>query len=193
VTQASTPSSGTPHIVVCTGGSIAVWKACYLVSQLVQDGCVVDVVMTEAAQRFVQPLSFAALTHRPVFTDAHWFEGAGAARSPADHLHTTEQADLVVVAPCTANLIGKFAHGIADDIVSTTVLGAACPVLIAPAMNTRMWVNPRVQANVERLAGDGFLRVGPADGYLAEGGAGPGRMAEPETVLTEIQQVLKTP
>ena len=179
--------------MVCTGGSIAVWKACDVVSKLVQDGHVVDVVMTEAAQRFVRPLSFAALTHRPVFTDAHWFEGAGAARSPADHLHTTEQADLVVVAPCTANLIGKFAHGIADDIVSTTVLGAACPVLIAPAMNTRMWVNPRVRANVERLAGDGFLQVGPEDGYLAEGGAGPGRMAEPETVLAEIRRLLAQP
>ena len=179
--------------MVCTGGSIAVWKACDLVSKLVQQGHTVDVVMTEAAQRFVRPLSFAALTHRPVFTDGSWFEGDGAARSPADHLHATELADLVVVAPCTANLIGKFAHGIADDIVSTTVLGAACPVLIAPAMNTRMWVNPRVQANMERLESDGFLRIGPADGYLAEGGAGPGRMTEPEIILAEISRLAQTP
>jgi len=181
------------RIVVCCGGSIAVWKACDLVSKLVQLGHTVDVVLTEAAQHFVRPLSFAALTHRPVFTDATWFEGAGAARSPADHLHVTEEASLLLVAPCTANLLGKFAHGLADEIVSTTVLGARCPVLLAPAMNSAMWSNPRVQANLERLEADGFRRVGPEPGYLAEGGSGPGRMAEPQALLAEIARLASGP
>ena len=176
-------------VVVCVGGSIAAYKACDLVSKLVQSGHRVEVVMTSAAERFVRPLSFAALTHRPVFTNAAWFEGSGGARSPADHLHATETADLLVVAPCTANLIGKFAHGIADEIVSTTVLGAACPVLLAPAMNFRMWASPRVQANVETLKGDGVHFVGPGSGYLAEGEQGPGRMSAPEEICAAIAKL----
>jgi len=177
------------RIVVCIGGSIAAYKSCDLVSKLVQAQHEVDVVMTTAAERFVRPLSFAALTHRPVFTDAAWFEGAGGARSPADHLHATEKADLLVVAPCTANLIGKFAHGIADEIVSTTVLGASCPVLLAPAMNYRMWGNRRVQANVQTLRADGFEFVGPESGYLAEAESGPGRMSEPADIAATIERL----
>ena len=173
-------------IVVCVGGSIAAYKACDLVSKLVQAGHHVDVVMTRAAERFVRPLAFAALTHRPVFTQDTWFEGAGGARGPADHLRVSEEADLLVVAPCTANLIGKFAHGIADEIVSTTYLGAGCPVLLAPAMNHRMWAAPRVQANMAVLAGDGVHVVGPASGYLAEGDEGPGRMSEPLDIVAAI-------
>jgi phosphopantothenoylcysteine decarboxylase/phosphopantothenate--cysteine ligase len=179
-----------PRLVVCVGGSIAAYKACDLVSKLVQDGAHVEVVMTRAAERFVRPLSFAALTHRAVFTNDAWFEGTGGARSPADHLEATERADLLVVAPCTANLIGKFAHGIADEIASTTFLGAACPALIAPAMNHRMWANARVQANVATLKADGVHVVGPDEGYLAEGEAGPGRMAEPAAIQAEIQRLL---
>ena len=175
-------------IVVCVGGSIAAYKACDLVSKLVQAGHHVEVVMSETAERFVRPLAFAALTHRPVFTQGDWFEGAGTGRGPADHLRATEEADLLVVAPCTANLIGKFAHGIADEIVSTTFLGAACPVLIAPAMNHRMWAAARVRANVEILAGDGVQFVGPESGYLAEGDEGPGRMSEPEGILAAIDR-----
>ena len=177
------------RLVICVGGSIAAYKACDLVSKFVQAGHAVDVVMTSAAERFVRPLSFAALTHRPVFTDAAWFEGAGGARSPADHLHATEEADLLIVAPCTANLIGKFANGIADEIVSTTVLGASCPVLLAPAMNFRMWANPRLQANVQTLRGDGFQLVGPEAGYLAEAQHGEGRMSEPADILAAAGQL----
>lgn len=172
------------RIVLCVGGSIAAYKACDLVSKLVQDDHRVDVVMTPTAERFVGPISFAALTHRPVFTQGTWFDGA--ANGPADHLRVTEEADLLVVAPCTADLIGKFAHGIADEIVSTTVLGAACPVLIAPAMHHRMWAATRVQANVAILRGDGVHLVGPERGYLAEGDEGPGRMSEPATILAAI-------
>ncbi len=174
------------RIVVCVSGSIAAYKACDLVSKLVQANHHVDVVMSETAERFVRPLAFAALTHRPVFTQGQWFEGAGTGLGPADHLRASEQADLLVVAPCTANMIGKFAHGIADEIVSTTYLGATCPVLIAPAMNHRMWAAPRVQANMAILAEDGVHVVGPASGYLAEGDEGPGRMSEPLDIVAAI-------
>lgn len=174
------------------GGSIAAWKACDLVSKLVQAGAHVEVVMSQAAERFVTPLCFAALTHRPVFTQADWFDGAGAGgRGPAAHLQATADADLLVVAPCTANMLGKFAHGIADEIVSTTFLGTTCPKILAPAMHARMWGQPRVQANVEALRVDpGIHLVGPGTGYLAEAEEGPGRMAEPAEILETIRQQL---
>ena len=190
MTNPSPQDRGDTHVVVCVGGSIAAYKACDLVSKLVQRGHVVDVVMSSAAERFVRPLSFAALTHRAVFTNDAWFEGAGGARSPADHLHATEQAAAVVVAPCTANLLGKFAHGLADEIVSTTVLGAPCPILLAPAMNFRMWENKRVQANVQTLRDDGFQFVGPEDGYLAEAETGVGRMSEPADIVAALGKLL---
>jgi phosphopantothenoylcysteine decarboxylase/phosphopantothenate--cysteine ligase len=189
--HASAPKQPTgKQVLICVGGSIAAYKACDLVSKLVQAGHGVDVVMTEAAQHFVRPLSFAALTHRPVFTDGAWFEGSGGARTPADHLHATENADLVVVAPCTANLIAKFAHGLADDIVSTTLLGAHGPRLLAPAMNFRMWENKRVRANMHTLREDGFHVVGPETGYLAEAETGIGRMSEPARILEAIERIL---
>lgn len=174
------------RIVVCVGGSVAAYKACDLVSKLVQAGHHVDVVLTRMALRFVRPLSFSALTHRRVHTDRGWGEGT----SPAEHLTVTRDADLLVVAPCTANLLGRFAHGLADEIVSSTVLGAGCPVLLAPAMNERMWKNPRVQANVALLSGDGLSFVGPETGYLAEAEQGLGRMAEPAAIVTAIQALL---
>ncbi len=181
------------RILVAVGGSIAAWKACELVSQLVQDGHSVDVVMTREAQAFVRPLSFAALTHRPVFTDQAWFEPGAGGSSPAAHLEATQGADAFVVAPCTANLIAKFAHGIADEIVSTTYLGAGCAVLLAPAMNTRMWQHVRTQANVARLRQDGVHFVGPDEGWLAEHEQGPGRMAEPAGIQAAIQRLPRRP
>ena len=174
------------RIVVAVGGSIAAWKACDLVSKLVQAGHTVDVVMSAASEQFVRPLTFSALTHRPALTEESWFQAEGA----ASHLRISAAADLLVVAPCTANLIGKFAHGIADEIIATTYLGATCPVLVAPAMNQRMWASKRVQANVAILASDGVQRVGPADGYLAEGDRGPGRMSEPAEILGAIEAQL---
>ena len=170
------------RVVLGLGGSIAAYKAADLCSKCVQAGHVVDVVMTRMACRLVRPLSFAALTHRPVLTDDTWGEG----ERPAAHLAATEEADILVVAPATADLIGKFANGIADEIVSTTYLGASCPVLVAPAMNHRMWRHPRVVANVERLRQDGVGIVGPATGWLAEGETGTGRMSEPAEILAAI-------
>lgn len=178
------------RLFVAVGGSIAAFKACALVSQLVQEGHVVDVAMTRAALEFVRPLSFAALTHRPVFTDERLYDDRSGTGGPADHLRATESAALAIVAPCTANLLAKFAHGIADEIVSTTMLGVSCPLLVAPAMNSRMWAHPRVQANVRLLAGDGVHFVGPATGWLAEGESGAGRMAEPEEILAAAARLL---
>lgn len=181
-------SADASRIVVGVGGSIAAWKTCDLVSQLVQAGHPVEVVMTAAARRFVRPLAFAALTHRPVLTDEDWFDGR--TRGPAEHLRVGGEADLLVIAPCTANLLGKFAHGIADEIVSCTFLGAVCPVLVAPAMHHRMWASPRVQANLEILRGDGVTLVGPVRGHLAEGDEGLGRMSEPAQILAAVEAAL---
>jgi phosphopantothenoylcysteine synthetase/decarboxylase len=178
---------GPARIVVAVGGSIAAYKAADLVSKLVQAGHHVDVVLTRMAQRFVGPLTFSALSHHRVQTDEGWGEGD----RPAAHLETTEKADLLVVAPATADLIGKFAHGLADEIVSTTYLGCTCPVLVAPAMNQRMWRHPRVVANVETLRRDGVTIVGPASGYLAEGDQGPGRMVEPAELLAAVVAALQ--
>jgi phosphopantothenoylcysteine decarboxylase/phosphopantothenate--cysteine ligase len=177
------------HVLLCVGGSIAAYKACDLASKLVQAGHVVDVAMTRAAQRFVRPLSFAALTHRAVFTDKRWFEAEGAAQ----HLKATEAAQLVVVAPATAHLLALLAHGMADEIVSASVLGSRAPLLLAPAMNTRMWENPRVKANVATLVADGATLVGPGSGYLAEAERGVGRMAEPAEILAAALARLAPP
>ena len=179
------------HIVLAVGGSIAAYKACDLTSKCVQAGHEVDVVMTREACHFVQPLSFTALTHRPVFTDAVLWEAERAGAGVAAHLRATEAADVLVVAPCTANLIGKFAHGIADEIVTSMYLGAACPILLAPAMNHRMWAHPRVKANVAQLKSDGISFVGPEAGWQAEGESGRGRMSEPDAVRTAIEGLLQ--
>jgi|SRR5262245_12716576 len=167
------------RVVLGVGGSIAAYKAVDLTSKLVQASHEVTVVLTKNATRFVQPLSFSALTHRTVWTDDEWWQGSG----PAAHLKATEEAQAMVVAPCTADLVGKFAHGIADEVLSTTYLGATCPVWIAPAMNQRMWKHPQVAANVEALRRAGVHVIAPGTGFLAEGDAGPGRMADPAEIL----------
>jgi phosphopantothenoylcysteine decarboxylase/phosphopantothenate--cysteine ligase len=171
------------RVVLGVGGSIAAYKAVDLASKLVQAGHEVSVVLTRNATRFVTPLSFGALTHRAVLTDEDWWKEAG----PAAHLAATEGAHAFVVAPCTADLIAKFAHGIADEIVSTTYLGAPCPTWIAPAMNARMWKHARVAANLERLREDGVHVVAPGTGFLAEGPPGVGRMAEPAEVMKALE------
>ena len=175
------------EVLVGVGGGIAAYKVCPVVSRLVQRGCGVTVAMTEAAARFVAPLTFQTLTHRQVFitlwaTDGHY---------DPHHLSLTERADLFLVAPATANLIGKFSSGIADDLVSTLMTARDCPALLAPAMNARMWENPVVQRNVATLRESGFRFVGPEEGRLACGTIGRGRMAEPETILEAVAKMLK--
>jgi phosphopantothenoylcysteine decarboxylase/phosphopantothenate--cysteine ligase len=167
------------EVLVGVTGGIAAYKTAALVSRLVQAGAGVTVVMTEHATRFVGPLTFQTLTGRPVCTDL--FEPPEAYR--AEHIALAERAQVVVVAPATANLLAKLAHGVADDLLSTVLLAIEAPLVVAPAMNSRMWTHPAVQANVNLLRSRGVQFVGPAEGALACGAVGPGRMAEPEEIL----------
>lgn len=170
------------ELLVGIGGGIAAYKVCQVVSRLVQRGCGVTVAMTEAGTRFVTPLTFQALTQRQVFTTMWATEGY----YEPQHLALSEVADLFLVAPATADLIGKFAGGIADDLVTTLMLGRDCPALITPAMNTRMWENPILQRNVKTLRDLGYAFVEPGEGWLACRTIGRGRMAEPEAVIDAV-------
>jgi phosphopantothenoylcysteine decarboxylase len=174
------------ELLVAVGGGIAAYKVAHVVSRLIQRGCGVTVAMTEGGTRFVTPLTFQSLTHRPVYTST-W---QSVETCDPHHLSLTEKADLFLVAPATADLLGKFAAGIADDLVTTLMIGREGPALLAPAMNSRMWANPIVQGNVRRLGKFGFHFVEPAEGYLACGAFGPGRMAEPETILEAVARLL---
>jgi len=184
----STPSAGRKLVIGITG-SIACYKAAFLVSRLVQEGHEVHVVMTECATRLVTPHTFRALTDRPVLTDL-WQETP---EYRMGHLAAVDAADLFVVAPATANFLGKCAAGIADDALTTAILACRAPVLLAPAMNPAMWANPIVQSNVKRLKELGYAFLGPEEGRLAEGVLGVGRMSEPEALLAEIRRLLALP
>lgn len=172
-------------VAVC--GGIAAYKVASLVSALVQRGAGVSVAMTESARRFVTPLTFQTLSGRHVFTSL-WESDE---RHDPQHLTLTERADLFIIAPATANIIGKIAHGVADDLVSTMALSAACPILVAPAMNTRMWANAILQENVQSLARHGLRFVPPEEGWLACRAVGAGRMAEPDRILAEAVVLLR--
>ncbi len=176
------------ELVVGVGGGIAAYKVCHVVSRLVQRGCGVTVTMTDAGTKFVTPLTFQALTQRQVFTTM-W---ATPGYYEPQHLSLSEVADLFLVAPATADLIGKFAAGIADDLVTTLMIGRDCPAVLAPAMNTRMWANPIVQRNVATLRNEGFAFIEPGEGWLAERSVGRGRLAEPETIIEAVVSLLKS-
>jgi phosphopantothenoylcysteine synthetase/decarboxylase len=152
------------------------------VSKLAQAGAGVTVVMTADAQRFVAPLTFQALSGRPVLVDAYNLVDS----ADPQHLGLTERAAAMLVAPATANIIGKVAGGICDDLVSLMILAAACPVVFAPAMNNRMWANPIVQANSAKLCQTGYHFIGPDSGWLACRNVGPGRLAEPARIVEEL-------
>ncbi len=175
------------EVLVAVCGGIAAYKTAALVSALVQRAAGVSVAMTAAAQRFITPLTFEALTARRVYTGM-WHPSE---THDPQHLTLTEAADLFIVAPATANIIAKAAHGIADDLVSTLLLSAASPVLLAPAMNTRMWENPVVQSNLSALRQRGYHEVPPGEGWLACRTVGKGRMAEPEAILEAAAALLR--
>ncbi len=170
------------NIVLCVTGGIAAYKACVLASSLVKEGANVKVAMTENATRFVAPLTFETLTKNEVVTDT--FDRT----TPFNvkHVSLAKFADLVIVAPATANIIGKYANGIADDFVSTFLLAAAVPVFIAPAMNTAMYDNSAVQKNISVLKERGVIFIEPGTGMLACGDVGKGRMSEPEDIIAFI-------
>ena len=173
-------------IVLGVTGSVAVYKAVELASKLTQDGAKVDVVMTRSAQEFVTPLTFRSVTQRPVVTEMFDLES----EFSIEHVSLAERADLVVIAPATANTIAKLATGIADDILGCTVLATKAPVIVAPAMNVNMYENRVTQENITRLKERGFGFVGPAYGRLASGAIGLGRFTEIYDILGAIHQVL---
>ena len=175
------------EVIVGVSGGIAAYKACEVVSKLVQSGAGVTVAMTRAARKFVGPVTFQALTGRDVLSSLWDFDD----RCGVRHITLTSAADLMLIAPATANIIGKIAGGIADDLLSTLVISADSPVVLAPAMNDRMWSNPIVKGNVSRLAELGYRFVGPGEGWLACGTLGPGRMAESHEIFEVIVGMLK--
>jgi phosphopantothenoylcysteine decarboxylase/phosphopantothenate--cysteine ligase len=167
-------------------GGIAAYKAVELCHLLVRAGAGVRVVMTAAAGRFVTPLTFRTTSGNRVYQDLF----AGDEDYSVTHVGLAQESDLMVVAPATANCLGKIAAGIADDLLSTVLLATRSPVLLAPAMNEVMWDSAQVRTNVARLAGLGYLFVGPADGELACGDAGRGRMASPEEIFAAAAEIL---
>jgi len=167
-------------------GSIAAYKAVDLASKLTQAGAAVDVVMTKAATEFVSPLTFRSITHRPVATDM-W---ATPEKFEIEHIALAERANLVVIAPATANIIAKLAAGIADDLLCCTVLATRAPIILAPAMNVNMYENQITQDNLDKLRARGFDIVGPACGSLACGAEGKGRLADVEDIMAAIRQVM---
>jgi phosphopantothenoylcysteine decarboxylase/phosphopantothenate--cysteine ligase len=174
------------HIIVAVCGGIAAYKVADVVSKLVQMGGAVTVAMTAESQKFIAPLTFEALCGRPVRTSTFDLVDS----SDPQHISLTEQADLMLVAPATSNLIAKVACGLTDDLVSLMIAAAACPIVFAPSMNNRMWENPIARENVARLQGLGYRFIGPESGWLACRNVGPGRMSEPEKIVAEIVQLL---
>ncbi len=174
------------ELLICVTGGIAAYKVGTVVSSLVQKKAAVTVAMTDSATRLIGPPTFRALTGRAVHTDL-WAQEISA---DVEHISLTDRADLVVVAPATANILAKMAAGIADDLVCTTLLAVEGPVLLAPAMNVRMWSNPATVHNVEILKQRGHILVGPESGWQACGHVGIGRMAEPQTIVRAIEEIL---
>jgi phosphopantothenoylcysteine decarboxylase len=175
-----------PHeVLIGVSGGIAAFKTAVLVSSLVQDGHGVSVVMTRSARKFVGPATFRALTGRPVASDGfdrHFPLGA--------HIELAEKADLLCVAPASADLLAKAASGLADDLLSTLLLSFEGPILFAPAMNTAMWEKPSVQRNIETLRKDGFHIIDPQTGWQTCRRTGKGRMAEPADIQAAIERML---
>ncbi|GED70403.1 putative coenzyme A biosynthesis bifunctional protein CoaBC [Brevibacillus reuszeri] len=170
------------RIVLGVSGGIAAYKAAALTSKLTQAGALVHVILTESAMQFVQPLTFQALSHLPVYTDTFTEPDPHV----ISHIELADKADLIVVAPATANIIGKMANGIADDMLTTTILATKVPVMVAPAMNVNMYGHPAVAANMDRLTEYGYQFVEPGVGLLACGWIGKGRLAEPEEIVEAV-------
>jgi phosphopantothenoylcysteine decarboxylase/phosphopantothenate--cysteine ligase len=168
------------EILLGVTGGIAAYKSAAIVSRLSQEGVGVTVVMTRSATKLVAPQTFEALSGRPVYHSVF--------RTKMSHTHIelARSADLFCIAPATANILAKAAHGIADDLVSTLILSFDKPILFAPAMNTVMWNKPSVQRNVKQLLVDGMFFIGPESGHLSCGETGLGRMTEPEKIVEKI-------
>lgn len=176
-------------ILLCVSGGIAVYKAVALVSKLSQAGASVKVIMTESARQFVQPLSFQVMSRNDVYFDT--FDEKDS--SVIAHIDLADWADLILVAPATANVIGKLANGIGDDMVTTTLLAATAPIWMAPAMNVHMYDHPAVKRNIQQLHEDGVRFIEPSEGFLACGYVGKGRLEEPEKITALVSDFFATP
>jgi phosphopantothenoylcysteine decarboxylase / phosphopantothenate---cysteine ligase len=174
------------HVILGVSGGIACYKACLLARRLVEAGARVDAVLTRSAAEFVRPVAFEALTGRPVLSSLWDRDGALA------HVRLPQEADLIIVAPATANLIARAAQGLADDVLTALLLARTAPLLIAPAMNDEMYAKAETRANLARLRERGVTLVGPEVGALAEGPSErPGRMSEPETILAHAARLVR--
>src|SRR5882724_12046292 len=188
----SAPRKAGMRITLGVTGGVAAYKAAELVRRLQQDGFTVQVVMTRSAREFVTPLTFAALSGQKVITDL-FAESGGEANleSAIEHIAVAQRTDLLLVAPATADVIAKFARGIADDFLTTLHLASTAPVVIAPAMNVNMWNHAATQENLEMLRACGVKVVDPAEGYLACGMTGAERLAGQDDIIAAVREVLK--
>ncbi len=180
------PDLSGKHIVLGVTGGIAAYKSCEIVSMLRKRKAEVHVIMTQNATQFVQPLTFETLSNAPVVTDTFVRNGTW----EVEHIALAKWADLFLIAPATANMIAKMACGIADDMLSTTVLATKAPVLLAPAMNTGMWTADATQRNIRTLTERGIRLIGPDSGFLACGDSGAGRMSEPAAIVDAVTELL---
>lgn len=177
------------EIILAVTGGIAAYKSADICSKLIQRGAGVTVVMTKDAEKFITPLTFQALSARPVHTDIFNLLDS----SDPQHISLTERADLMLIAPATANILAKAAHGFTDDLVSLMISAAACPVIFCPSMNNRMWDNPINQENVTKLANLGYTFLGPEEGWLACRNVGAGRLSDPQSIIDEVTKILTDP
>ena len=175
------------NIIFGVTGSIAAYKAPYILRFLVKNGARVKVVMTPNAQRFIGKLTFETLSKNPVYSDMF---GDSKGICP-EHISLADWGELLLIAPATANIISKIVCGICDDLLSTVALTMANSVIVVPAMNSRMWLNPIVKKNISSLRKQGYGIAGPAEGSLACGNSGPGRMAEPDKVIAAVKDYFK--
>jgi len=178
------------HVLIGISGGIAAYKICEVVSSLAKRGIEVRVILTRSAAEFVTPLTFATLSRQPAYTDADFWQPTNG--RPL-HIELAEWADVFLLAPVTANTLAKLAYGMADNLLTNTVLASTCPILFAPAMNTTMWLQPAVQENWHKLQQDHrYTAIAPTDGILACDAVGTGRMAEPEVILEYLESFLFT-
>src|SRR5579863_4377508 len=182
-------SLSSARVLLIIGGGVAAYKALDLIRRLRERGASVRVIMTAAAKQFVAPLSAAALSGQKVYDDLFSLTD----EAEMGHIELSREADLIVVAPATADLIGRMAAGLAHDMATTALLATDKKTLVAPAMNLRMWLHPATQRNVAQLEKDGVLFVGPMDGEMACGEFGPGRMAEPLEIVAAVESALSGP
>ena len=175
------------NVVLGVTASIAIYKSCEIIRRLLKANIGLDVVMTKNATRLISPRVFSSLIGAAVY----WDEFKSQTGWQTEHIALAKKADLILIAPATANIIGKIAHGIADDLLTTTIIATQAPILIAPAMNEEMYRNRIIQANIKILKNLGFKFIGPVSGKLACGDIGIGHLAEVETIIREVKKLLK--